>query len=114
MHVQDAQVMLQEQLDTLVKRAQRISDHQHEKDRDVPKDWDDLAQYRQGDEVVSALDQRTRYDISMIRAALVRVEQGTWGKCVRCHGSIAAERLTLMPATPLCADCAKEMESHAG
>ena len=112
-NVQSAQLLLLEQLQTLLSRARRISDHQHEKDRDVPKDWDDLAQYRQGDEVVSALDQRTRYDVSLIRAALVRIERGGWGHCVRCHDPIAADRLASMPATPLCADCANTMESHA-
>ncbi|MBU6160440.1 MAG: TraR/DksA C4-type zinc finger protein [Myxococcales bacterium] len=112
MNIHDAQVVLQEQLDTLVRRAKRIGDHQHEIGREVPQDWDELAQYRQGDEVVSALDGRTRYDISQIRAALTRVRQGTWGQCVRCHDKIGKERLSRIPATPLCAACAVELESH--
>ena len=112
MNSQDAQSLLQEQLDTLVRRAKRISDHQHEVDRDVPKDADDLAQYRQGDEVVSALDGRTRYDITQIRAALVRIEKGHWGTCVRCQEHIGAERLSRLPSTPLCAACAIELDSH--
>ena len=113
MNAQNAQQILQDQLDTLVRRAGRIYDHQHETDREVPKDLDELAQYRQGDEVVSALDSRTRFDISQIRAALARVEKGTWGHCVRCHDQIGAERLKRIPATPICALCAVELESHA-
>jgi RNA polymerase-binding transcription factor DksA len=113
MNAQSAQQILQNQLDTLVRRASRISDHLHERDREVPRDLDELAQYRQGDEVVTVLDGRTRYDISQIRAALARVEQGTWGHCVRCHDQIGAERLKRIPSTPVCALCAVELESHA-
>lgn len=100
---------LEEELNTLQARAHRIDDHQHERDREVPKDWDELAQYRQGDEVVNALDGATRTQIALVRGALERIEAGTYGTCLRCGESIGERRLVALPATPICVRCAEEL-----
>ena len=41
-----------------------------------------------------------------IDAALARIEDGTYGDCVRCGEAIAPARLALVPDTPFCAACA--------
>lgn len=43
--------------------------------------------------------------LARVRAALVRVENGTYGKCVRCGIDIPAERLEYMPEAPFCIQC---------
>lgn len=43
--------------------------------------------------------------LSQIRAALLRLEQGTFGTCVECGGAIPFERLFVFPEAPECADC---------
>ena len=40
-----------------------------------------------------------------ILAALQRIEEGTYGKCVRCGNEIPAERLEAMPRATLCVTC---------
>lgn len=40
-----------------------------------------------------------------VRAALVRIEDGTYGKCVRCGIDIPVERLEYMPETAHCVQC---------
>jgi hypothetical protein len=47
-------------------------------------------------------DRRTIEDI---RAALVRLDLGTWGACASCAEPIDAERLTRAPYTRFCAGC---------
>lgn len=42
-----------------------------------------------------------------IAAALKRIDADEYGDCIRCGEEIAARRLELDPATPLCLDCAK-------
>mgnify|MGYP001088980676 CR=1 FL=1 len=42
-----------------------------------------------------------------LRAALARIEDGTYGTCVRCGAVISAERLDVLPATPFCRHCAR-------
>ena len=41
-----------------------------------------------------------------IDGALSRLEDGTYGVCVTCGKPIGEERLELLPATIVCADCA--------
>jgi RNA polymerase-binding transcription factor DksA len=41
-----------------------------------------------------------------IQAALDRLAAGTFGRCERCGGAIAAERLDALPATRRCRECA--------
>src|SRR5690606_6118729 len=37
--------------------------------------------------------------------ALIRLEKGTYGICIRCGGQIARERLELLPEIETCRDC---------
>ncbi len=43
--------------------------------------------------------------LARVRAALVRVEDGTYGKCARCGIDIPPERLEYMPEAPFCIQC---------
>jgi DnaK suppressor protein len=43
--------------------------------------------------------------LGSVRAALVRVENGTYGKCARCGIDIPPERLEYMPESALCVQC---------
>jgi DnaK suppressor protein len=104
---------LQTELDLLMARAGRIDDHQHERDREVPKDSSELAVHRQGDEVVEALDSRTRVEIRQIQDALHRLDEGTYGTCVRCGSQINERRLQAVPWTPICVRCAEAVEAGA-
>jgi len=42
-----------------------------------------------------------------INAALERIENGTFGDCTRCGGTIAEARLKAIPYAELCMRCAK-------
>ena len=42
-----------------------------------------------------------------IRAALARIDEGTYGTCQSCGGAIKAERLDALPYVDQCAKCAK-------
>lgn len=43
----------------------------------------------------------------MIVAALVRIEEGTYGQCQSCGAEIPVERLEAVPTTTLCVVCKK-------
>lgn len=51
-------------------------------------------------------------DISRIDHALNRIDHGQYGLCINCGVPIDQERLKIIPETPLCTDCAREIESH--
>lgn len=42
------------------------------------------------------------------QAALLRLEQGVFGKCTHCGHEIAADRLQVVPYAPTCAACAAQ------
>lgn len=55
---------------------------------------------------VAALLDESRAALAGVDAAAARVDDGTYGTCVRCGREISAERLDALPATPCCLDCA--------
>jgi RNA polymerase-binding transcription factor DksA len=71
-----------------------------------PKDWEDRASERQGDEVLEAHGQLEQAELAKIDAALKRIAEGTYGTCVKCGDPIADARLVAVPTAPLCATCA--------
>lgn len=42
-----------------------------------------------------------------LQRALAKVEEGSYGRCDRCGGPIAPERLQVAPESVLCIDCAR-------
>ncbi len=48
-----------------------------------------------------------------IEAALGRIDDGTYGRCVNCGRPIAAERLEAVPYATLCIDDKRAVESGA-
>lgn len=87
----------------LVKDLENIEDSL---DDPAPKDWEDRAAERQGDEVLEALGQHDLDELRRIDAALDRAEKGEYGYCVKCGEEIAEARLNALPDTPFCANCA--------
>ena len=52
-----------------------------------------------------ALRDRTDQQLALVEAALARLDDGTFGTCIRCGQPIAAERLEALPWAPRCIDC---------
>ena len=84
-----------------------LSDIEHALDAPMPKDWEDRASERQGDEVLQALGQVEMAELRRIDAALARIKDGTYGTCLSCGDPISDARLTAVPDAALCKNCAK-------
>ena len=54
---------------------------------------------------VLALVRSLRDTLSDVDAALVRMEEGTYGRCERCGSEIAPARLEALPHARLCISC---------
>ena len=83
-----------------------LMDVENALDEQMPKDWEDRASERQGDEVLESLGQAEVDELRRIDAALARLRDGSSGVCRKCGEDISAERLDLLPATPFCRSCA--------
>ena len=60
----------------------------------------------QGQEMAKAQNARRTQELQRLEAALRRLEDDSYGLCLRCGEEIAEGRLRADPATPLCIDCA--------
>ncbi|MCO6186736.1 TraR/DksA family transcriptional regulator [Rhizobium sp. L1K21] len=68
-------------------------------------DSEERATERENDEVLEGLGVQGQTELKAIEAALKRIEDGTYGTCVRCGNEISAERLDAVPHAALCRDC---------
>lgn len=59
-----------------------------------------------------AIEQDEEQLYRMVREALERIEQGTYGICQRCGQPIAAGRLEALPYTPYCVSCEAKLEQE--
>ena len=90
----------------LVELGERLETIEEELDSHHDPDWEELAVQREGDEVLEATGRAGMAEIPLIRSALKRIADGTYGECVRCGAEIAEARLDALPWTPFCRECA--------
>lgn len=48
--------------------------------------------------------------LTLVKNALDRLKDGSFGECVECGNQIGAKRLEALPWTPYCIDCQEKME----
>jgi DnaK suppressor protein len=49
--------------------------------------------------------------LSLVRLALERLHEGTFGECMHCGKTIGEKRLDALPSTPYCIQCQEKVES---
>ncbi len=90
----------------------RVDDLEAELRQPLDADFEEQAVDLQDDEAIAALENAGRGEIARIRAALARLDDGTYGTCVTCGDSIAPARLAAVPTAMQCAGCAGATKSH--
>ena len=94
---------LEARLQTLGARIEGIKDEL----RAPPNpDFEEQATEAEGDEVLEGLEETVLTEITQIRSALKRMQEGTYGECVQCGEPIAEKRLEAIPHATLCITCA--------
>lgn len=73
-------------------------------------DEQDVAESYQRSDVHLAVVQMKAEAVARIDAALRRVDEGTYGRCVECEESIAFERLRALPFALRCTACEQSRE----
>jgi RNA polymerase-binding transcription factor DksA len=64
-------------------------------------------------ETLYALDDQLQMEAHEIQAALMRLDQGSYGTCEACGTQIDERRLAALPATRFCVRCANEAEKKS-
>ena len=98
-----ARATLEAQLAELEDRLSRI-----ERDLAEPPDADssERAVQMEDDDALEGQAALVTSEIASVRRALERIEDGSYGQCVKCGEEIAEGRLEARPEAALCIDCA--------
>lgn len=102
-----ARARLEAQLAELENRQDHIAD---DLDEPISRDSEEAATEMQDDAVLEGQGVLVAREIASIKRALARIEDGTYGECVRCGADISPARLEARPEAALCIDCARAAE----
>tara|TARA_R110002094_G_scaffold89971_2_gene92635 strand:- start:520 stop:843 length:324 start_codon:yes stop_codon:yes gene_type:complete len=101
---------LTEFADLIAARLEELGDRVQEIDHELgePKsaDLNEQAIDIEDDEVLEGLGAVAQKEISLLRLALGRIQDGTYGICQKCDEPISEERLKAVLYAPLCKRCA--------
>jgi len=94
----------------------RLASETRALDVDSPQDTGDQSVGSVAKESLFQQTSQRRRLVRMIEAALRRIGEGTYGKCVACAGDIPRKRLEALPWTDCCLRCQeiaeRELESE--
>jgi len=82
-------------------------------DEPVSADFEEAAVEREDDEALGQQAVLVEREMASIRRALDRIDDGSYGECVRCGQPIAPARLDARPEAALCISCAEAKEQGA-
>ena len=77
---------------------------------EASKDSEEQSIERENDEVIDTLGNSAREELGKISQALRRIDSGNYFDCIVCGEPIGEARLTSVPYTDICVECAEEEE----
>lgn len=95
---------------TLAELETRLTSLTRDLSEQPSPDWDELAVEKEDDEALEHQAALVQREIASVQRALGRIEDRTYGTCVRCGEEIAPERLEARPEAALCIACARSEE----
>ena len=98
---------LEAELEELESRQSRIADDLAEP---LNADSSEQAIEMEDDASLEGQGALVAKEIASVKRALARIEDGTYGECVRCGEDIAPARLDARPEAALCINCARSNE----
>lgn len=76
------------------------------------RDPGDESTVGQGVQLGSSVAALHSASIAQVRAALARIEEGSYGECVDCGGDVGLQRLLVQPSAARCLACQTKAESR--
>ncbi len=101
--------LIEKRAELVVRLGKITSDVRHE-NQPVESDFAELAVQRENDQVIDALGEATRQELTQINRALASIESGEYGYCSECGREIRVERLEVLPYSTKCLNCASRSE----
>ncbi len=101
--------LVEKRTELLARLGKITSDVRHE-NQPMESDFAELAVQRENDQVIDALGEATRRELTQINRALASIENGEYGSCSECGKEIRVERLEVLPFSTKCLKCASRTE----
>ena len=108
MNLNEARDYLRHKLLEILERNDKVAATLRREHNPLGADWKENAAVLENDEVLDALDADGRSRVQQLRAALARIDAGSYGTCVRCQRPIAPVRLEALPEITTCIACARQ------
>jgi len=70
-----------------------------------PKDFGDIASEDTDRKMLECMGEKDIKRMQLIESALARLEQGKYGKCIKCGKKIPEDRLRAIPYALMCIEC---------
>ena len=67
-----------------------------------PKDFGDIASEDTDRKMLESMSEKDAKRMQLIESALARIEQGKYGKCIKCGKKIPEDRLRAIPYALMC------------
>jgi len=96
-------------IDELIKDNEEYSDLKEENIGDMA----DAAYSAYEKDLIVGMSQKEQIMLEKINAALERIEQNEFGKCISCFSVIEDKRLDIMPYALKCIECQKKDEKNS-
>ncbi|MGB7189262.1 MAG: TraR/DksA family transcriptional regulator [Acidobacteriaceae bacterium] len=74
------------------------------------QDTTDQAVFSYQKELLFSRGTHDHSQLGLVKRALERLKEGSFGECVECGNQIGAKRLEALPWTPYCIDCQEKRE----
>ena len=94
-------ISLQEELKTRIENINANVNNRH-----TSQKFSEQTVDRQNDDVLLNLKDEAEAELEQINHALLKIERDLYGKCETCHKKIGEERISVLPFTPYCKNCA--------
>ena len=94
--------------DALIARIDSVTRHVRHADEPLSSDFSEQATERENEEVMDALGEAGRRELSQLNRALHRIDEGEYGICASCGDPIPEARLKILPYTEFCVKCAEQ------
>jgi DnaK suppressor protein len=78
--------------------------------QDRDPEYEEGAQVKFADDVLTSLSETSRREVMQIDAALGRMDEGEYGECIDCGQEIPIERLRALPFTLRCQEDEEQRE----
>ena len=102
--------VLRERRRALLHQVRHLQADLRRLDTSIPPEFEEEAQEENISRVLAGLGERERAEIAAVDRALVRIEEGDYGRCEECAELIPLERLEAVPTATTCITCAEARE----